>query len=72
VASARAGQLVRAWLGGFGGVFVVCTVIWLVTSLSSGHVQNFWPVWLLIPMALGLLGRLDGRDVRRHDRRDRR
>jgi hypothetical protein len=66
--SSRAGQLVRAWLGGFGGVFVVCTVIWLATSLSSGHVQNFWPVWLLIPVAFGLLGRLGGHDVR-HDRR---
>jgi hypothetical protein len=67
--AARAGQVVRAWLGGFGGVFVVCTVIWLVTSLNNGHFENFWPVWLLIPMALGLLGRFDGRDVRRRDRR---
>jgi hypothetical protein len=62
--SARAGQLVRAGLGGFGGIFVVGTVIWLVSSIGSGHVQYFWPVWLLIPMALGLLGRLDGRDRR--------
>jgi len=69
VGSSRAGQLVRAWLGGFGGIFVVCTVIWLVTSLGSGHFQNFWPVWLLIPMALGVLGRFDRRD--RRDRRDR-
>ncbi|HEX6358652.1 DUF1707 domain-containing protein [Actinophytocola sp.] len=64
--SARGGQLVRGWLGGFGGIFVVCTVIWLVSSIGSGNFQNFWPVWLLIPMAFGLLG---GRDVRRRDRR---
>lgn len=57
VASRRAGQLVRAWLGGFGGIFVVCSVIWLVTSIGSGHLQNFWPVWLLIPMFLGVVGR---------------
>lgn len=60
VRSARAGQLVRAWLGGFGGTFVLCTVIWLATSVGSGHVGYFWPVWLLIPMAFGLLGRLGG------------
>jgi hypothetical protein len=67
--ASRAGQLVRSWLGGFGGIFVISTVIWLATSLGSGHVQYFWPVWLLIPMALGLFGRLDGRDGHRRDRR---
>lgn len=55
--SSRSGQLVRAWLGGFGGIFVVSTVIWLVSSIGSGHVQYFWPVWLLIPMLFGVLGR---------------
>jgi hypothetical protein len=63
--SARSGLLVRGWLGGFGGIFVVCTAIWLVTSIGSGHFHNFWPVWLLIPMVFGLLG---GRDSRRRDR----
>lgn len=65
VSSARAGQLVRAWLGGFGGIFVVGTVIWLVSSIGSGHLQYFWPVWLLIPMALGALGRFGQGDRRR-------
>lgn len=69
VRSARAGQLVRAWLGGFGGIFVVCTVIWLATSIGSGSVQYFWPVWLLIPMVVGLLGRLGGGDRHRRDYR---
>jgi hypothetical protein len=57
VSSARAGQLVRAWLGGFGGIFVLGTVIWLVTSIASGEPRYFWPMWLLIPMAVGALGR---------------
>ncbi len=57
LSSARTGQLVRAWLGGFGGVFVLGTVIWLVTSIGSGELRYFWPMWLLIPMALGALGR---------------
>jgi|1186.fasta_scaffold72657_3 hypothetical protein len=70
---ARSGQLVKAWLGGFGGVFVVSTVIWLATSIGSGHLQYFWPVWLLIPMVLGGLGRLGGGHDDRRDRdRDRR
>jgi ferric-dicitrate binding protein FerR (iron transport regulator) len=55
-----AGQLVRAWLGGFGGVFVLCTVIWLATSIGSGQLQYFWPVWLLIPMAFGAIGHFRG------------
>ena len=64
----RGGQLVKAWLGGFGGVFIVCTVIWLATSIGAGHMQYFWPVWLLIPMVMGGLGRLGGGDDRRRDR----
>lgn len=70
IMSSRGGQLVKAWLGGFGGIFVVSSVIWLITSISSGHMQYFWPVWLLIPMVLGGLGQLGGRD--RYGRRDRR
>lgn len=65
VRSERAGQLVRAWLGGFGGIFVLSTVIWLVSSIGSGHVQYFWPVWLLIPMVFGALGRFGGDRRRR-------
>lgn len=64
----RTGQLVRATLGGFGGIFVVTTVIWFVSSLGSGHFGYFWPVWILIPMAFGLVGHLRGdHDRRRHD-----
>lgn len=59
----RGGQLVRAWLGGFGGIFLVCTTIWLVSSIGSGQLQYFWPVWLLIPTAFGLIGQF-----RRDDR----
>ncbi|WP_459710511.1 DUF1707 SHOCT-like domain-containing protein [Actinophytocola sp. KF-1] len=55
--STRGGQLVRAWLGGFGGIFAVCTVIWVVTSIGAGELRYFWPMWLLIPMVLGALGR---------------
>lgn len=66
----RSGQLVRAWLGGFGGIFVLSSAIWLITSITTGHMLYFWPVWLLIPMVLGALGRFGGGDGRRE--RDRR
>src|SRR5262245_34242099 len=74
VMSSRGGQLVKAWLGGFGGIFVVSSVVWLITSLGSGHALYFWPVWLLIPMVLGGLGRIGvgGDRYGRRDRRDRR
>jgi uncharacterized protein DUF1707 len=55
------GQLVKAWLGGFGGVFVVSMAIWLITSISTGHMLYFWPVWLLIPMLFGVMGRYRNR-----------
>lgn len=70
--SARGGQLVKAWLGGFGGIFVVSTVIWLVSSIGSGHLMYFWPVWLLIPMVLGGMGRIGMGGDRYGRRRDRR
>jgi hypothetical protein len=67
--ASRAGQLVRRALGGFGGIFVVSSVIWLVSSIGSGHLQYFWPVWLLIPMLLGGMGWLGRGGDRRRDRR---
>jgi Domain of unknown function (DUF1707) len=36
--------------GGSAGLFVVCTVIWL----ASGASGQFWPVWILIIVALSL------------------
>ena len=59
------------WVGPYAGVILVCTVIWLITSISSGHLQYFWPVWMLIPLVLGVTGQFFG-DDRRRDRRRRR
>jgi hypothetical protein len=76
------GQVAR-WTGPYGGVFLVCTAIWLVTSLSAGHLTYFWPVWMLFPIVLGIGAqwRADKaganpfraeRDARRAERRSRR
>jgi hypothetical protein len=45
-----------AWLAPGLGIFVVCTLIWLVTS-PGGY---FWPVWTLFPFIFGVIGQLSG------------
>ena len=47
---------VARWVGPYGGVIVVCIVIWAVTSASAGQLTYFWPVWMLIPLVLGVAG----------------
>ncbi|HEV8527396.1 MAG TPA: DUF1707 domain-containing protein [Actinomycetes bacterium] len=70
-----------AWVYPYGGVILVCIAIWAITSISSGHLNYFWPVWLLIPLIFGIFGRLASRgsrggypdrQARRAARRDRR
>ena len=68
-----------AWVGPYGGVVLVCVLIWALSSASSGHLTYFWPIWVMIPMILGVFGNLTGgrsgrgeRDARRAARRDRR
>jgi hypothetical protein len=65
------GRQMAQWVGPYAGVILVCTVIWLITSISSGRLQYFWPVWMLIPLVLGVFGQFFG-DDRRRDRRRRR
>lgn len=47
-----------SWLS----VSLVCTVIWLLSVLSSGHLNPFWPMWVIGPWgAIVLAGTLGGR-----------
>jgi hypothetical protein len=69
---AAQGRQIAQWVGPYAGVIVVCTLIWLVTSLSAGHLTYFWPVWMLIPLILGVTGQLFSSDSHRRDRRRRR
>lgn len=59
-ASLPAGRQVAQWVGPYGGVVLVCTLIWLITSISAGHLTYFWPVWTLIPLILGVFGQAFG------------
>ena len=65
------GRQMAHWVGPYAGVILVCTLIWLITSISSGQLQYFWPVWMLIPLVLGVFGQWFG-DGGRRDRRRRR
>jgi hypothetical protein len=61
------------WTGPYGGAFAVCVLIWAVTSLSAGHPVYFWPVWMLIPIVLGVGGQWFGYShshAERDERRD--
>ncbi|WP_250028624.1 DUF1707 SHOCT-like domain-containing protein [Paractinoplanes maris] len=48
------------WVGPYAGVVLVCTLIWLVSSVASGELLYFWPVWTLIPLILGFFGQRFG------------
>jgi hypothetical protein len=84
VPSRSTGNQVVRWVGPYGGVILVCVVIWAITSASAGHPTYFWPVWMLIPLVLGVFSQWfshnnadsnalrAGRDERRAARDERR
>jgi hypothetical protein len=51
---------------GILAVFVVCTVVWAMSSLGSGEWHYFWPGWLLIPVVWALLAHFRDRCKRGH------
>lgn len=65
------GRQIAHWVGPYAGVILVCTIIWAITSASAGHLTYFWPVWMLIPLILGVFGQWFGDGGRRRDRRRR-
>ncbi|MEV4705921.1 DUF1707 domain-containing protein [Actinoplanes sp. NPDC049316] len=50
------------WLASYGGVVLVCVIVWAMSSIASGQWIYFWPGWMLIPLVLGLIRRMTGRD----------
>jgi hypothetical protein len=76
------GEQMARWVGPYAGVILITTVIWAITSISSGHLLYYWPVWMLIPLIFGVFGqwwsrstgdsRYRDRDARRAARRERR
>ncbi|MBN9107697.1 MAG: DUF1707 domain-containing protein [Pseudonocardia sp.] len=46
----------------WAAVGAICMVVWLATSLGTGAMQPFWPVWVIGPWgAVLVLGTLTGR-----------
>jgi hypothetical protein len=66
------GPLARGWNAHAWSAWLrtalIVTTIWLITSLSSGGPQYFWPMWVVGPWGAVLLAqRLDvGRPPTRH------
>lgn len=44
--------------------FLVCTLIWAITSFTSGQAYYFWPAWVLIPVVITAVGALTDRNRR--------
>ncbi|MEU4239460.1 DUF1707 domain-containing protein [Actinoplanes sp. NPDC026619] len=63
------GRQVAQWVGPYAGVILVCTLIWVITSVSAGHLTYFWPVWMLIPLIFGVFGQAFGGGGGRRDRK---
>ncbi|SFF43891.1 protein of unknown function [Actinoplanes philippinensis] len=53
-------------LPGILGVFLVCVVVWAMSSLGSGEWHYFWPGWVLIPVVFALLAHFRDRGKRGH------
>ncbi|GGN57408.1 hypothetical protein GCM10010112_10300 [Actinoplanes lobatus] len=51
----------RSGFPGMLGVFVVCTLVWAMSSLGSGELQYFWPGWVLIPVVLAFFAQFGKR-----------
>jgi Domain of unknown function (DUF1707) len=45
----------RVAVAGMTGVFVLNVAIWGVISLAAGNLIYFWPVWILIPVAIAMI-----------------
>jgi hypothetical protein len=50
------------FLAGYGGVVLLCVVIWAISSLASRDWLYFWPGWMLIPLIFGFIGRISRRN----------
>jgi len=49
------------WVASYAGVVVVCVIIWAISCLASGDWIYPWPLWMLIPLVFGIVGRMGGR-----------
>ncbi|BEL09982.1 DUF1707 domain-containing protein [Actinoplanes sichuanensis] len=56
----------RSAFPGMLGVFLVCVVVWAMSSLGSGEWHYFWPGWVLIPVVWALVAHFRDRGNRGH------
>ncbi|WP_239140439.1 DUF1707 SHOCT-like domain-containing protein [Actinoplanes campanulatus] len=51
----------RSGFPGMLAIFVVCTLVWAMSSLGSGELQYFWPGWVLIPVVFAFFAQFGKR-----------
>lgn len=49
-------------VAGAFGVFLVCVLIWAITSWTSSEAHYFWPAWVLIPVVLAVVAHFNDRN----------
>lgn len=52
----------RALLGAVAGPVGIVLAVWAFSSIVSGQVIFFWPIFVIVPMLLGGLGRIAHKD----------
>jgi hypothetical protein len=55
----------RRWIAGrwsgWLSTSLIVIAIWFATSIGSGHLDNFWPIWVIVPWgAILLAGTISG------------
>lgn len=53
--------LMPNWVGPYAGVVAVSVLIWAITSIASGELRYFWPIWMFIPLIFGVVGEMNQR-----------
>jgi hypothetical protein len=54
------------WVKPYAGVVAIAVAVWVISSIASGELLYFWPVWMLFPLIFAVAGMMGGR--RRRDR----
>ena len=57
-------------VSGMFGVFVICSLVWAISSFATGTFTYFWPAWVLIPVVFAYLGTRNAQRTRRDKRPD--
>jgi hypothetical protein len=49
------------WVKPYAGVVAIAVAVWVISSIASGELLYFWPVWMLFPLIFAVVGMMGGR-----------